>query len=644
MLPEIAVHQDCQKRSHLTEIDGLRAVAVLSVVLYHSGLDWFRGGYFGVDIFFVISGYVITRRVSRDLRFDRYSVVEFYRRRLRRILPATMLTLVATTYMAHLWLLPADYVSYSHTLKSVLTINANQYLATQTNYFQPETDFMPLAHLWSLAIEEQFYLVFPLVVVLSKSRDRLAALLAIATVFSMIWMLKSMSSDSASYFSTFNRIGQISVGGVCALRDERCTEKSGEFQFGKALNIFSLAVIMSLIPLFTMNQAVPSAWSFLPVGLSAVFLMSPRSDMTVRVLSWRPLQLIGLSSFSIYLLHQPLMAFARTVIYGTPYSFPSTFEKVSMCATSVVFGLCCWHLVEEPIRQSRARREAAAVVVMLVVGFYLFDHANNVIESQGLANRIPTEFAESIRRREEAMSSNGFQVSNQCAYSVTLRELPTLAMTKRFTSCRDQFGPPLLVAGDSHAQDLHNALAFNLADRFILGIYRNELTHAQFIAELSSQLHTNELRPHAVLFTLEASTWIEDNQIQIATLTNDTAAILSAAQQIAESSEFVWLGPQLEPRIDLLSANPLVGRIREQNTIRLSEKLSRSVDDELHELTEAAGLQYLSKLEIVDFDYSRDFELEQGFTYSDRTHWSTLGEKVFGARLVASPLLKSVLN
>ncbi|NDG76881.1 MAG: acyltransferase, partial [Acidimicrobiia bacterium] len=135
--------QDSIKQDHLPEIDGLRALAVLAVVLYHSRLEWFRGGYLGVDVFFVISGFVITRRVLSDLDTGQFSMAQFYRRRIRRILPALMMVLIVSTLLAHLWLLPSEYVSYSQTLKSVLTLNANHFLATKTNYFQPETDYMP---------------------------------------------------------------------------------------------------------------------------------------------------------------------------------------------------------------------------------------------------------------------------------------------------------------------------------------------------------------------------------------------------------------------------------------------------------------------------------------------------------------------
>jgi peptidoglycan/LPS O-acetylase OafA/YrhL len=632
------------KLGHLPEIDGLRALAVLAVVFYHSRFGWFRGGYFGVDIFFVISGFVITRRVLSDLDTGQFSMAQFYRRRIRRILPALMLVLIVSTLLAHQWLLPSEYVSYSLTLKSVLTLNANHFLATQTNYFQPETDFMPLAHLWSLAIEEQFYLVFPLVVFLAISRGRLLAILVGVTVASVIWMLRSPSSESTSYFSTLNRVAQITIGGICALKSDANRNTSNESRCKQFLNASSLILILALVPVFSVNQAVPNSWSLLPVSLAAVFILTPRSGLIIKILSWRPLQVIGLSSFSIYLFHQPLMSFARTVIYGTPYSFPTASEKVAMCVASAILGLCSWRLIEEPTRRSRSWREGIVAVVTLALGLLLFGHANHVIENQGLANRIPAEFAESIRRREEAMNSNGVQISSQCVYSVTLNEFVGFQTSDQTASCLKEFGSPILVVGDSHAEDLHNALALNLPDRFIVGMYRNELTHAQFMMELAQKLRISALRPHAIVFTLEASTWIENNQVQTDSLESDAKVILSAAGQIAENNTFVWLGPQLEPRVDLFGINPLVGRLRDQNTIRLSEQLSVAVDERLRVLAEAAGIRYISKLAIVDFEYSRDFEVEQGFTYSDRTHWSTLGEQVFGARLVQSPLLKSILD
>ena len=167
---------------HIREIDGMRAIAVLAVLLFHADVRGFSGGYFGVDVFFVISGFVITRKTLQELEAGQFSLFEFYRRRVRRILPAVIVVLFATTIFVHQWLMPVDYKKYAETLKSVLILNSNRQIAQETNYFSPDTAFLPLSHLWSLAIEEQFYLVFPIAVYFMNTKRRLFIFLSAISV------------------------------------------------------------------------------------------------------------------------------------------------------------------------------------------------------------------------------------------------------------------------------------------------------------------------------------------------------------------------------------------------------------------------------------------------------------------------------
>jgi hypothetical protein len=175
-------------------------------------------------------------------------------------------------------------------------------------------------------------------------------------------------------------------------------------------------------------------------------------------------------------------------------------------------------------------------------------------------------------------------------------------------------------------------------------VYRNSASHSEFANELSKTISISKPNLKVILFTLEASTWVRGNKVQIDELKIDTKVILDSAVQIQKYEEFVWLGPQIEPRIDLYGFNPLVGNVRELNTVQMSEQLSSQVDRILKRLAKKSAVAYLSKIEIVKFDYRKDFEIPEGFTYSDRTHWSTVGEKVFGKRLVDDPQIQELLK
>ena len=629
--------------NRISEVDGLRAFAVVVVVAHHAGALGFGGGYFGVDVFFVISGFVITLKTLREVEEGNFSIWEFYRRRLRRILPAAVFILSVATYFAHRWLLPSDYVGYAETLKSALTFRANFQIGAETGYFSPETLFMPLAHLWSLSIEEQFYLVFPLVVFLFPSRNRMLFALWTAFLFSALHLALRFGDPTMSYFATANRIAQLSLGGLCALWTFRDALGQSQSRVPRIASSVCLVGLCLLVPIYSSTQAIPSMFSVLPVGLTAVFLILPSSKVGTKVLSWKPIQMLGLSSYSIYLIHQPLMAFSRTVIYGTPYSYPTATEKLLMVAGCLFLGVTLWHLLEEPVRRSRGLTEAVLLALIVASGLILYGHANTVIREQGIPDRVPSEATYQLQRREAAMASeNGLNLGN-CVYLVSIQDLPRLERNSKYTKCISVSGWPVLVAGDSHAQDLLNALSLNLPARHFVGVLRNDLSHASFSEQLASEMTELEGIFKSILFTMEASTWISDNTVQVEQLKQDSDRMLASFKSISNSTQFVWLGPQVEPRVDLFAFNPLVGTVREQNTVRLSERLSRKVDQILQELSERAKIRYISKMEIIDFKYASDFEVEEGYTYSDRTHWSTVGEKVFGSRLVSDPLLRELL-
>ena len=622
----------------------MRAIAVLAVLLFHADIRGFSGGYFGVDVFFVISGFVITRKTLQELEAGQFSLLEFYRRRIRRILPAVLVVLFATTIFVHQWLMPVDYKKYAETLKSVLILNSNRQIARETNYFSPDTAFLPLSHLWSLAIEEQFYLVFPIAAYFMNTKRRLFIFLSAISVLSVVSMTLSSAETSAPYFSTLNRVVQLALGGLCALVASNNLLSKLRINHKKVLTTLAFIGLLLLIPFYSSAQAVPSLLSLIPVGLTCIFLLLPRMKAVIAVLSWKPIQIIGRASFSIYLVHQPILALSKTVIYGTPYSTPTVTEKSVMVAGCLLLGIVSWRVIEEPMRRLRGKSEIVLVIALLASAVSLYVYANRVIKQEGYPSRIPASAAETLTRRDIAMASNEVKMIRDCAYETSLVDLSESKVNTEFQRCVNTYGPPILVAGDSHAEDLFNALSINLPERYVLGVYRHGASHSEFADELSKTITISKPNLQVILFTLEASTWIDSNIIQIDQLKIDTKVILDSAVQIQKYEKFVWLGPQIEPRIDLYGFNALVGNVRELNTVRQSEQFSGQIDKILKRLAKKSAVEYLSKIDIVKFDYRKDFDVPKGFTYSDRTHWSTVGEEVFGKRLVDDPQIQELLK
>jgi peptidoglycan/LPS O-acetylase OafA/YrhL len=289
------------------DIDGLRAVAVLPVVFYHAGFNAVQGGFLGVDVFFVISGFLITKILLNELENDSFSLITFYERRARRILPALFAMLFLTTIMAYIFLLPSEFRGYSQSLVSVVAFMSNVYFYLNIDYFSISAAQMPLLHTWSLAIEEQYYLFFPLLLlwIWKKCKQFILPSFLIIFIFSLSYMLwlNHESKISASFYWIFPRAWELMAGSVCAYWSRDRNDK------GFLANI---GLTILLVSIFTWSKDIPhpSVYTIIPVvGTCLILLYSHNTCAAYKILSNRLFVAIGLISYSLYLWHQPIFAF-----------------------------------------------------------------------------------------------------------------------------------------------------------------------------------------------------------------------------------------------------------------------------------------------------------------------------------------------
>lgn len=333
---------------HRREIDGLRAIAVLPVILFHAGFSWFAGGYVGVDVFFVISGYLITTILIEDLEAQNFSIVRFYERRARRILPALFFVMLCCIPFAWLWMLPQQFKDFSQALVAISFFASNILFWRKSGYFAPAAEENPLLHTWSLAVEEQFYLFFPLLLLFVWRFGRRPVLMSLLLIMSLSLLLSEWGwrhQPSANFYLLPFRAWELGFGALCALW------LSGRPQPSSA-PLASLGLGLILYATFAYDKVTPfpSLYALIPVvGTALVILFGSPATLVGRLLSQRLMVGIGLISFSAYLWHQPLLAFARIRSLETP----SWQIMGLLCVASMGLAYLTWRYVENPFRRGQ---------------------------------------------------------------------------------------------------------------------------------------------------------------------------------------------------------------------------------------------------------------------------------------------------
>lgn len=354
------------------DIDGLRALAVLPVVLYHAGLG-FPGGYVGVDVFFVISGFLITSILRHDILSDRFSLLGFYDRRVRRIFPALFVMLGLTTLGAAAVLLPEHLLAFGRSLRATALFAANLHFWSLEGYFTEAAELKPLLHTWSLAVEEQYYLVFPPLLwgLMRSGKARLTlTALTLASFALALWQVRA--APQAAFYLPFGRVWELLAGSLLALSPDVARPLRAA-RLRALLGLAGLAAI--LVPVFAYDRLTPfPGLAALPpvLGTVAVLATGAAGPGPVRWLLERAvLRGIGLISYSLYLWHWPVLVLAGYVAV-LPMTWP---QRVACLGLSFLLALLSWRFVERPFRgAARPGRVVlfggamSAIALTLVVG------------------------------------------------------------------------------------------------------------------------------------------------------------------------------------------------------------------------------------------------------------------------------------
>lgn len=423
------------------EIDGLRALAVLPVILFHAGFEWFSGGFVGVDVFFVISGYLITTIIISEMAEGKFSLVNFYERRARRILPALFFIMLVCLPFAWLWLIPDDFRDFGQSLFAVSTFSSNILFWWESGYFDTSAELKPLLHTWSLAVEEQFYILFPVFLMLSWRLGIKTILILLSVVFMIslgtaVWGTQFANHPriiSGAFYLLPTRGWELLIGVFAAIYLKHKTHLKSH-NLNQLLSLVGFGMIVFSIISFDKTIPFPSFYTLLPtIGTALLILCAVPKTFVHKILSLKFIVGIGLISYSAYLWHQPLLAFARHRLLGEV----SELILLFLCSVSLIMAWFSWRFVEKPFRsRTKIKRKkifigsAFCSLFFMLVGFTIHKNINPV-----------DSWSSDVRQHECLLQGD--------------------AETKHSSICYEN-DSGILIWGDSHAA----SLSIGLAERY----------------------------------------------------------------------------------------------------------------------------------------------------------------------------------
>ena len=645
------------------EIDGLRALAVVPVILFHAGFELFSGGFVGVDVFFVISGYLITTILIEDIENKRFSIINFYERRARRILPALFFVMLVCIPFAWMWMLPSQMKDFSQSLVAVSLFGSNILFWRESGYFAAAAEEKPLLHTWSLAVEEQYYVLFPMFLVLAwrLGKNRVFWMIVVMAAISIMlseWGWRNKAT--ANFYLAPTRAWELFAGSIAAF----IVHKKG-VQKNNLLALLGLAAIIFSIFAYDESTPFPSVYALVPVlGVVLLVLYADKETMAAKILSTKLFVGIGLISYSAYLWHQPLFAFARIHLIEYP---PFTL-MLTLSFASIMLAYFSWMYVEKPFRNTLkvSRTSVLFISISGMACFTFIGLLGNVYSKDFESNWLNRQTLE-VQNIYEALSMSHPSSSNWGASGEDIQEITACVFNvrelneqveSRILECRERYGKGLLVLGDSHAIDLFGVVASRREHPFLIGVTQGgcrphdnfEFCHYErvlnFINSYSSVFEL-VIYEQAGFYLLRKQDGTKGSRSMFSELANDEAVmdVTADKEHIRLTSEFLnsisdivnvnWFLPRAEPHIpskQVLNRGCGYQYSYRPNLYETFEMLDEYIAESL-KIDFDESINTVSQNDMFRFNFPTDFLSCETVYWSDVDHFSASGEEYFGRRI-----------
>jgi len=643
------------------EIDGLRALAVLPVILFHAGFEAFGGGFVGVDIFFVISGYLITKMIFSELDQGKFNILSFYERRIRRIVPALFFMMAICIPISWMLLLPDDMKNFSQSVSSVPIFSSNILFWLESGYFDTAAEYKPLLHTWSLAVEEQYYVLFPIFAVIFWRRGVRFVVVAISLLASLSLLYAnwaSVNQPEAAFFLLPSRAWEILLGACVSFYPADRHLLPGSKTAEKMLGSLGVLLILGAIFLYDKNTPFPGLYAVVPtIGACLLIIFAGEVAPIYKVLTSKILVQIGLLSYSAYLWHQPIFAFVRC---------QSVFEvsnglMLLLCLLTLIVSYFSWKYVEGPARKLKISQslvfKATLVATILFVALGLVGHLTNGYEKQWLARQSDnTRKAFYLLKTEKKIHSR--QSNNSAIYDngdcvFDSRQIDSKEES-RLIACSEKYGPGVVILGDSHASDLYGAVTSTNKDaRFLFGLTKGrcrphspspDCQYDAFLAFLQEHqgVFSQVIYEQAGFYLLRTDKIIGDRSLF------EGNEVGRPGYRVYPNSEYIkkvhdylravngfvpvlWFGSRLEPHI---SERDIIrhGCDYAYNLKDYQYSSFESLDEAIEEISSAGGIEFISQNKTFRYKFPEDFMNCDSIYWSDGDHLSSAGERRFGAR------------